>query len=118
MNRLMKVMLVMTMMVMMMMMVLVMLCDNYNDPEDGDYTEWWPYLQHEFAECGEVLALPAVEYALHLLDAHCMLVLPLHLIDVARHAGHARQRLRDHMVLLVVLLKTTHNILKNETKIG
>ena len=46
------------------------------------------YLQHEFPEGGQVRAVPVVEQALHLGDAHGVLVFALHLVDVLRHVGH------------------------------
>lgn len=52
-------------------------------------------LGDELAVSGQVLAGPAVEQALHLLDAHGVLVLALHVVDVVRDARHGRQRHDD-----------------------
>lgn len=52
-------------------------------------------LSAQLAEGGEISALPIVQEALDFLNAHGVLVAPLHLIDVLRKAGHGAERLLD-----------------------
>jgi hypothetical protein len=49
----------------------------------------------QLAKGGEISALPVVQEALDFLDAHGVLVAPLHLVDVLREASHGAERLLD-----------------------
>ena len=85
---------------------------------------WWrergwgaSYLEAEVSVRGEVVAVPAVQHRLDLLDVHRVLVLPLHLVDVLRHVRHWAQRAHQSRVHAVTLLVVVHDFLQRVSRL-
>ena len=69
-------------------------------------------LGEELAIRRQVVSAPVDEHGLHFLDAHGVLVLPLHLVRPLRHFRHALQRALDDVTTAVPEVEIIEKSLK------